>query len=268
MSYMSLGQMGATLGPPPAPGTAEINSFLNTVVTGIGGRVGVRNECWKMKMPSRDVAKIWMNKYNELKTLYPVAMSRANFSPCTAGNDQGYRPMSMDEWFNSYFASQVVKLDMSPAQNTVAAGTPGSWNVAGAQQSGAIYGYNFADRDVAQTYAQAVVDSGGTATMYQVPFANAPILPPPPQTAAAAIASNPNPYIAAVPYIAPAQYYAPVGTTQTAAMDPSQVYNNPIIPPAVVDVPAPQPVASGMGTVTLLALAAIPVGAYMYFKHR
>lgn len=163
--------MGAIFNPrPPAPGATEVENFKNSIITAIGGRPGIRNECWKAKAVSDDQAKAWVARLAELNALYPG--STAGFSPCTAGNDQGYRPLSMQEWYDGYHGIHFTNIDMTPASNTVAAGTPGSWNVSGTQKSGALYGYNFADQATAQNYAQAVVDSGGTATMYQVPLSS------------------------------------------------------------------------------------------------
>lgn len=343
MSYASLGNLaGNFLVQKPVAGATDIAALqkdLIAALTGGGGQFSIRPECWKAKKLTMDQAKAWVSKYNTLKTMYPTAMAAAKFSPCTAGNDQGYRPWTMDEWYTNQYGSTVTKIDMTPAVNTVPAGTPGSWNVTGTQSSGSLYGYNFADQAAAQAYAQAVVDSGGTATMYQVPPGATPpssmVTPVTGGTVGSGqyevignaatgttIASYYADYTSASNFAASVNSaggnvrvidtttglvaVAPASSTQSAAIDlpqnttsnqyqaqihpyvppplqannypmqsaqgsssqmtPDQTYNSPDIPASALQPAAPQ--ESGGSMFGMAALLAIPVGAYLYFKHR
>lgn len=182
MSYMSLGMITS---PVLLPGETEVKAFVTSVSSALRGTRGYPggDVLWPgmCTTASGDQMLAYIKKWNDLKMLYPAAAAKypMNCFASTTGTDRKQNAVPLQTYYDQFISTHTVNIDMTPATNTVASGTPGSWNVSGTQKSGVLYGYNFADQATAQNYAQAVVDSGGTATMYQVPASAATAMPAP-----------------------------------------------------------------------------------------
>ncbi len=272
MSYMTLGQLGIMLPPKPVvPGTAEVANlkamFEAGIKAGFDPNVDLRSVPCCVDM-DKDRWHLLMKKYEEMELLYPEAL-KANPIMCnnTTSIPRYFPPISVKAYYDEYLRSKTVNLDMTPAVNTVPDGTPGSWNVTGTQKSGSMYSYNFGDKAAAQTYAQAVVDSGGTATMYQVPVASTPSGG---TFSTSPIAQQLNTVVStSIPYQGPVttggtptppDVYVP---PQTVTMTPDQMYANPVLPEQAA------PVAQQKSNVGLMAaLIAVPAAAAWWFFHK
>ncbi len=187
MSYLTVRNRGGlgmiSFGRVPAvvPGTSEVKSLVdafNHDTLGPSGRSMWDSYGYLCANVPKDRWPIYMRKLEELKALYPDAV-KANPMRCfptmvingkIVGTDRDSNRMYAVDWYNQYGRDKLVNLDLSPAVNTVARGTPASWNVIGMMpQNKGSYGYAFMDEGAARNYAQAIVDAGGSATIYQEP---------------------------------------------------------------------------------------------------
>lgn len=297
MSYASAQDfgMGAGFTRYVAPGQAEVEAFVKSIYGALGVTFGTTYSTTSFSHPmaplcfdkmtgksviSKAQADVYMRKWEELKIMYPEATAKVGMAMCMPTIYRNPPQMTWDEYYKQNLASTTVNLDMSPAVNTVADGTPGSWNVSGTQKSGSIYSYNFVDKAAAQTYAQAVVDSGGTATMYQVPVSAPPPTDPwsnitagVPPTTISPVEQGGYPVGNALMQTCkvgmpcngittggtptPPGVYVPPQT----AMTPDDMYTSPILPQ--------QPQAAPKSNAGMMALLlAIPAGAAWYFFNK